>query len=411
LWIWPFTIFLVAILLTLNFISKNSGFDGMPFYFGVEALTRTFAVLGWFARLAVSPESRHYFYPVLEVSYLPLMVAGGMAVLAATIYGLKILISKRSIEGFALVTFLLLCLPYMQLVPNHPPSLVSDRYIALAIWPSTLLIVALCWRLKPIPRAAILASLAILWTIQTFERPNDWRSPEAMVEADASANPDHYLPALLKISGIQLPTRKYREALNTASNITNPEFRDVLTSLVKSDYEVKFGTIPKGNPDEAISLLLKTEQLLKKPPEQIKWNAPARYTWDAFKDDMLIGEWDALAAQYPNDMLVQYYTGLWNVEIHQYLFAVPHLRAATESQQLPIAIRGSAYKSLGMALLNSGYTARAEIPLKAALDQLPPDQEAYCLLSFLYKQTNRIDEAKQSDDECQKYEQIGNAIQ
>jgi hypothetical protein len=400
--LWPLAILFLAVLLTLIFISKNKGFDGMPFYFGAEAFTRTFAVLGWLARLAVSPESRHYFYPVLEVTYLPVMVAGGVAVLAAAVYGFIMLLRKRSLEGFALVTFLLLCMPYMQLIPNHPPSLVSDRYLALAVWPVVLLIVTLSWRLKPIPRTAILIALAISWTFQTMERPRDWRSPETMVETDSRANPDHYLPALLKISGLQLPTKKYRDAINTAGNITIPEFRDAMIMLIKSDYAVKFNTISTGKPDEAMALLKNTELLLKQPPAQIKWNAPARYTWDAYKDDMLISQWDYLAEHFPDDVLVLYNTGLWNVEIHRYLVSITYLRSATESQRLPESIRGAAFKNLGLALMNSGYVTRAEAPLRAALEQSPPDFQAYCMLSSVYKQTKRFEEAARADAECSK---------
>jgi hypothetical protein len=43
------------------------------------------------------------------------------------------ILRRRSLEGFALVTFLLLCMPYTQLVPFVTDSLVSDRFLALAV--------------------------------------------------------------------------------------------------------------------------------------------------------------------------------------------------------------------------------------------------------------------------------------
>src|ERR1019366_8419549 len=97
----------------------------------VEAVTRLLAVLGWLARLAISPESRHFYYPVFEDTYLPFRVALGVAVLAAA--GGVMILRRRSLEGFALVTFLLLCMPYTQLVPFVTDSLVSDRFLALAV--------------------------------------------------------------------------------------------------------------------------------------------------------------------------------------------------------------------------------------------------------------------------------------
>ena len=149
--LWPCGILFLAGLLTLIFIVNNNGTDGMSFYFGVEAVTQTLAVLGWLARLAVSPENRHLFYPVFEDPDLAVMVAIGGMVLAAAATGAVMAMRRRSLEDFVGVVFLLLCMPYMQLIPNHPPSLVSDRYVALAVWPAMLLIVALAWRLKPAP--------------------------------------------------------------------------------------------------------------------------------------------------------------------------------------------------------------------------------------------------------------------
>ena len=187
--LWPLAIILLAGLMTLIFVTKNEGFDAMPFYFGIEAVTRTFAVLGWMARLAFSLGSRHFLYPVFEDPNLHFMVTLGAAVLAATAAGGFLLLRKRSLEGFALAAFLLICVPYIQLLPNHPPSLVSDRYLALAVWPAILLIVALLWRFKPVLRIALLLVIALLWGIQTVERPRDWRSMETLYNADLRAYP------------------------------------------------------------------------------------------------------------------------------------------------------------------------------------------------------------------------------
>jgi len=74
------------------------------------------------------------------------MVALGIAVLAAAAVGMVMILRKRSLEGFALVAFLLLCMPTCKLMPYAPLSLVSDRFLALAVWPVVLLIVTLAWR-------------------------------------------------------------------------------------------------------------------------------------------------------------------------------------------------------------------------------------------------------------------------
>jgi hypothetical protein len=41
------------------------------------------------------------------------------------------------------------------------------------VWPTALLIVALSWRLKPVPRTALLLAFALTWGFQIIERSRD----------------------------------------------------------------------------------------------------------------------------------------------------------------------------------------------------------------------------------------------
>ena len=399
--LWPLAIMFLAGLLTLVFITKNKGFDGMPFYFGVEAITRTLAVLGWLARLAVSPESRHFFYPVFEDPYFPVMVALGVAVVAAATTGGVMILRKRSLEGFALVAFLLLCIPYIQLIPNHPPSLVSDRYLALAVWPIILLLAALSWRLKPVPRIALLLAIALPWGFQTMERPRDWRSYEVLVDADFRAYPGHYLPAMYKIFAVQLPQWLTREAMDTANTITAPEFHDVIIRVIEAAYAVHTDAVAAGDPQKAMALLWKLGLDLKQLPVQTKWNSSAKSFWGYCRDTLAL-LWDDLAKQFPDNASVRYNAGLWMLGDHRDINAVAYLRTSIESQRLPESVRGQAFYNLGLALMNSGYIAKAETSLRTALEQQQPDLRAYCLLSRVYKQTRRFEAAARAEVECRK---------
>ncbi len=396
--LWPLAILLLAGFLVRIFISSSEERESV--YFGIEAVTRTLAVLGWLARLAVSPESRHYFYPVFEDPYLHVMVALGVAVLAAAAAGGVMLLRRRSLEGFALATFLLLCVPYIHLIPYKPPSLVSDRWLALAVWPVTLLVVSLSWRLKPVTRTVLLLAIALPWGFQTMERTRDWRNIETLADADLRAYPGYYLPAAYKIVGAQLPQRLYREASETANNITFPEFRDIMVKLVKADYAVHVEAVSTGKPQEAMALLWQLGSEHKKPPAQAKWNSPIN---NLLSKTLLTltDEWGSLAEHFPDDVSVRYNTGLWMLNVSTFgEKAVTHLRAATGSQQLPESVRGTAFKNLGLALLNSGHIADAEAPLRAALEQPQPDLRAYCLLSKVYKQTKRFEEAARAEANC-----------
>lgn len=397
--LWPLSILLLAGLMIKIFIASNQGFDSIPFYFGVEAVIRSLASLGWLARLAVSPENRHFFYPVFEDPYLPVMVALGAAVLAGTAASIVIILRRRSLEGFAWVAFLLLCIPYIQLIPHAPPSLVSDRYLALAVWPVILLLVALSWRLSPVPRTVLLLAFALSWSWQTVERSCDWRDFETLVDADLRTYPGYYMPAIYKITSFQLPRGQFREASETAGRITTPEFREIMLDMIRIHHGGDADAVATGKLQEAMVLLWKLEHDLKLPPAQAQWNSPVNNLWQRMPFLLAI-EWKYLTERFPDDVSVRYNAGLWMLDAHRYDDAVAYLRFATESQQLPISVRGTTFASLGLALMNAGHIAEAEAALRVALEQTPPELRAYCSLTEVYKQSGRIEEAARAGANC-----------
>ena len=395
--LWPLAILILAAALILVFIASSQGRE--PFYFGIEVVERTLAVLGWLARLAVTPESRHFFYPVFEDTSFPVMIVCGVVVLAAATAGMVMILRKRSLEGFALVAFLLLCFPYMQLMPYAAPSLVQDRYLSLAAWPVVVLIVAWSWRLSLRPRMALLLVIALSWGYQTVERPRDWRNFDTLVDADLRTYPGYYMPASFKIVGVQLADGLTREANETASKITDPELRDVMLGMIRIYQAVHIDAVATGNPQQAMALLRQLFLDLQHKPDQAKWNSPINRFWEK-RRNVLANEWRFLASSFPDDEMVRYNVALWMLDEQRYRNAIVYLRATIESQRLPESVRGTAFKSLGIALLNSGHAAEAEGPLRAALEQSPPDLQAYCPLADVYKQTARIEEAARAQAGC-----------
>lgn len=402
--LWPLTSMVLAACIALVFSTLIT--SRSPLYFGVEAVTRSLAVLGWLARLAVSPESRHYIYPVFEDPYFPIMVFLGMAVLAAASVGMIILYknsqhsqltqrSQYSLEGFALVSFLLLCLPSLQLIPYAPPSLVSDRFVFLAAWPAVLLLVVLSWRLQPVLRILLLFAIMVAFGYQTTKRPRDWRSHETIIEADFRVYPGNNMLAMNKVFVLQLPQGLFHDAKQTAHGITDPEFRDDMLRMIEADYAVHIGT----QPQEATALLWQWGLDLKRQSVQAQWNTPIRNLW-AKREYQLLTEWEDLIKRFPYNMSVRYNAGLWMLEVNKYRQAEVHLRAATESQHLRESERGTAFYNFGLALVGDGRITEAEIPLYKALMQSPPDLRALCLLAEVYRQTSRFKEAASAKADC-----------
>ena len=267
--LWPLAILLLAAVMVLIFIGHSTK-GKMATYFGIEVITRALVVMGGLTRLAVSPENRHFVYPIFDDPWFPGMVALGALVLTAAMWGGIKLLRRRSLTGFALVAFVLLCLPYLQLIPVVMPSLVSDRYLSLAAWPVILLLVTLTWRLQPVPRIVLLIVIALPWVYQTIERPRDWRSYETLVDADWRAYPGHYLLAFQKIMG-ELHSGLYRDAGETANLIKNPEIRAIMIMTVQAIYAAYETAAQTGKPEEAMSKLWNLGLKLQQPPVETKW--------------------------------------------------------------------------------------------------------------------------------------------
>lgn len=394
--IYPLASMLMGLVVTLFFMSKSTISE--PAYYDIESFYRALAILGWLARLSVSPENHYFFYPVFEDSKPSVMIILGALILVSVVAGAVINFRKRTLAGFALVVFLLLCMPYMQLLPFKTTSLVADRFLFLAAWPALLLIVLFAWRLKLLPRIILLLAIALVWSYQSYKLPDDWRNEEVNTEKLLAAYPGHYLPAFQKIWG-ELREARYSVATETANKIIVPEYRNMMIGMIQMTYVLRFKTSSSGKPDEVFALMQNFESALNHLPAQSKWNPPMRYVRDRGKYVLAL-KGTHLAEQFPDDALIRYKVGLWKLDVSNYQEAVENLRAAIGLQRFPEQLLGHAYKSIGLALLRSKYVAEAETPLLASLEQSPPDLQSYCHLVEVYRQTGRLDKAAHADGEC-----------
>jgi tetratricopeptide (TPR) repeat protein len=246
-----------------------------------------------------------------------------------------------------------------------------------------------------------LFAIALPWVFQTVERSYDWRSEVALIDKDVQAYPGQFMPIFLRIT-IQMSERSYQEAAAIAGRISDPEVRNVTLRMIEATYAVRINAIRTRRPEEAIDALQKLGSALKKVPAQYSWNPSVAYVWQ-YTQDIFSKQWGHLIDQFPDDALVRYKAGLWKLDAKDYDAAATHLRAAIESQSLPESLRGEAYRNLGVALLDGGHAAEAELPLRFAVQQFPPDFQADCILADVYKLIGRVKDAEQAEGECRSH--------
>jgi hypothetical protein len=396
--LWPAGVLLQSAGMAIVFAENSTIKDPTELNLGMA--DRAFTVTGNLFRVIVSPEARHFFYPGLDDPYHLAMLAGGVLILALSAAGAFLVLRRRSLAGCALVVFVLLCVPYMQFIPYRTPSLVVDRYVFLAVWPVTLLLVMFAWRFKPIFRNAILVILALLWCAQTTVRPREWFSAETMIEADVRSQPGYYMPLFQKIMWLQLKHGRYDEAHDAALQITDPLIRNNVVAMVESKRRIMVDGEKDGNPYRDIAGLGKFEDALVGLADRSEVNPAVRYIWKYSRFE-LADQWKYLAGIYPDDISARLNAGRMALVIDaDYDAAISNFRAVAESQRLPDYIRGSVHKDLGTALLYAGRVREAEAELRSALSASPPDFRANCVLTDLYGQTGRTDEAVRANKAC-----------
>lgn len=299
--LWPLLVLIVAASLALVF-STNSSVK-YPSYYGSEAITRSLAILGWMVRLTVSPESRHFIYPVLDNWFIGMVTVGGLTLVAAGA-GLVIFFKKRMLAGFLLVAFVLLCIPYMQLIPFSSDSLVYDRFLFLPVWAVAFLATLWLWKLQFVPRLAVLSIFFVLCAYQTIDRPKYWVSNETLFERDFLTFPENYTLAYDQIIERQLPSKQFTEARAAANNIADPEARAVMVKFV----EVANAMVDawnSGDPSDAVIQLNDLGILLGQPtPERAKWDPPLSAFWKKCNISYFYG-WNSFMQAFPENELVQ----------------------------------------------------------------------------------------------------------
>jgi hypothetical protein len=293
---WPLAALLLAAVAAQVFSAYST--VKLPAYFGVEAFIRAAAVLGWMLRLGVTPQAHHYAYPVFEDPWLSVMVLLGAATLLATMAG-AVQIFKKSLAGWALVSFALLAIPYLQFSPYITHSLVTDRFVFLAAWPALLFLVALAWRLKLPARAALLLLFALPFAYQTIERPRDWASYETLIAVDQQAYPGYFFPVFQRIEN-HLARGEYGQARQLAGTISSQEVRAIAVGLTEGAQAVAVDAVQSGDAREAVAHLQNLGVLLKRPLPEAQWNTPLFSYWLTCRGILSV-EWETLARSFPND--------------------------------------------------------------------------------------------------------------
>lgn len=362
-------------------------------HLGWETVARFFAIIGWLARLALSPEPRQTFYPVVEAGFLP-MAGLGLLALAGLGAGLLLAYRRRSLLLWPLALLLCLALPYAQLLPFGTHSLVTDRYLFLLSWPA-------CWLLALLAarhwQRGALAALAALWLLQTVGYALDWRTTTGLRERVLQAYPGHYSPINAMVFTELVPRGQFVEAARLVAGIDDAAARALNTRLLALKQRLA------QDADAARPLMaeiLAAQKAVTAMPAQAKWNIAYQYQYAVAGKEAVSEAWRILAGRHARDAAVHFNAGLWFHDAGDPAEAARMFAAAAallDPQSPHFAV---ALKRQGIAAWLDGDAATAERLLLAAGTAAVPDPAAACVLVRLYAETGRPAAAAAAQQRC-----------
>jgi Flp pilus assembly protein TadD len=205
-------------------------------------------ILGYLVGIALFPFRLRLIYDVGQpgVAAWVSALAGAGAVIAGA-GGVWALLRRRSILGFGVATFVLLCLPFLQLVPFSTWSYASERFLFLPVFG---LAVAAGWALVRYRNRwsyAVMAIIVLAGLSGTFVQAVKWSSVEHLISDTARLSPESANAQLFLITEILLPAGRYAEAEAAAENVRGPIPRYVLTQYVHGSHAAQ-----DGNWDRAV---------------------------------------------------------------------------------------------------------------------------------------------------------------
>jgi tetratricopeptide (TPR) repeat protein len=380
------------------YLFHNASTVTIPQYYGWESIARFFAIIGWLARLAISPEPRYTFYPVFESDFA-LMVSVGIIAIAMLLGGIFVAYRCKSLMLFPLAMLFCLAIPYGQILPFGTHSLVADRFLFLLSWPVCFMLAIAASTHK---RQVSIALFSSLWAYQASSYALVWRDNAILRERVLSAYPRHYGPINVMVFAQMLPKGQFIEAAKLIENIEDNVSRSLNLGLLSLKYNLALDTDSNTDPGALMAQIWQMQQSLAALPEEAKWNISYRYLYDVSGKEIVSQAWDTLAARYPKDPAIHFNAGLWFHEIRDDQHAAKMFGTAVNFFDQQSQYYGVALKRYGISSWYIGDLKKAEDLLTHATSATVPDPTAFCILGKYYKANGRVIDATEAVRQCPK---------
>lgn len=221
--------------------------DNAPGAFAL--LDRASRILVALVGLVVFPQTPHLYHDVFQLGDWHWVVSATLVVLF--LLSVFVLVRRRSLLPFALLTLLVPLPMYLQLLPFSTWSMASERFVFLSVAGLGLAWIDLGLRMGVPARwiATVSFFVAIPMSVSVWSRVQDWESGIALMDREQAIQPGFHNVIRDEIAYRLLPEKKYEEALALAARVSRPYAADALTALIvthRSYREMKDAPNSKG---------------------------------------------------------------------------------------------------------------------------------------------------------------------
>jgi len=191
-------------------------------------------ILGYLTSIALFPIRLRLHYDVDQPGAPAVFAyALGAAAIVAGLAGCWLHAQRRSAAGWGLAAFLVLCVPFLQLVPFRTWSLASERFVFLPVLGLALVFGVMLRSVENRRRLLVLAGVASLGIALTLSRSLTWaQGPEALYANSVRLSPGHPRAALSYVASVLNPEQRFDEAEAVARAVRNPIPREMLLRIV-----------------------------------------------------------------------------------------------------------------------------------------------------------------------------------
>jgi hypothetical protein len=204
-------------------------------------------ILGHLAKIAVAPIRLRLVYDLTQPGLLGQVApaVGGLTLLFGAL-GAVAAWRRASLPGFGAACFVVLCLPFLQLIPFTTWSLASERFLFLPVFGLALASAALLGRLAARWRFGLALALAAAGLAVTLGQSSRWGAREPLIEVSARLAPGSKEVQMLLVNKVLLPAGRYADALEALAGVRDVVSRDVLSRYVRARR-----ALDAGDPDLA----------------------------------------------------------------------------------------------------------------------------------------------------------------